>query len=276
MISDLTGPGTDERKSYTTKLQRRAQAHITAELGRDTNEDGLDRQVVMLVQHALETTRARRVSLLRPTARGQRWNIVTALSDGAFHYGLVSPDSLGLPMAAYLERRPVVFGPEHPFAPPPFPVSPPSNLGIRSYLGLPLLIGSEVVAVLEVVNVANPDLIDRHLTGLEPALVQLTLALADEARTAQADGWASQAPSAPVALELTTVCDLVLRPTGDPDEPFTVAPDEWRLLLHLDGTRTIESAASAAGLAPQAAANVAARLLERGLIRLGKEPRRRG
>jgi hypothetical protein len=67
----------------------------------------------------------------------------------------------------------------------------------------------------------------------------------------------------------------VPRPPCDPDDPFTIAPDEWRLLFHLDGEQTREAAA-VTGLAPQFAATVAAQLLERGLIRLGKETRRRG
>jgi hypothetical protein len=273
-----TSQMTDERKSYTTKLQRRAQAHITAELGRDTVEDGLDRQIVMLVQHALDSTHARRVSLFRPVSRGQRWHVVTAFDDGSFHYGLVPPDNLALPMAAYIQRRPLVFGPERPIElETSFPTTPPAELGIRSYLGLPLLAGPDVLAVLEVVNVTQPDLLDRHVTTLEPALSQLTLALTDEARVEQPDGWAGQAPATgPSALDLSTVCDLVLRPAGDPDDPFELAPDEWKLLLHLDGERTLEVAADQAQLAPAGAAFVAAKLLDRGLIRLGKESRRRG
>jgi hypothetical protein len=282
VIDDLntssTSQAAEERRSYTTKLQRRAQAHVTAELGRESSEDGLDRQVVTLVQHALDTTHARRVSLFRPTARGRRWNVVTALDDGSFHYGLVSPDSLGLPMAAYIQRSPVIFGPDRPFdIPPPIPVSPPADLGIRSYLGLPLLAGPDVFAVLEIVNIAQPDLLDRHVTTLEPALAQLTLALTDDARTDQSDGWATPAPaSTPAALDLSSVCDLVLRPTGDPDDPFTIAPDEWKLLLRLDGDRQLDTAAAEANLSPATAATIAAKLLDRGLIRLGKEARRRG
>jgi hypothetical protein len=273
-----TGQAVEERKSYTTKLQRRAQAHITAELGRDTIEDGLDRQIVMLVQHALDATHARRVSLIRPIPRGRRWHIVTAFDDGSFHYGLVASESLALPMIAFNGRRPLLFGPDRPFdTVPAGQITAPAELGIKSYLGLPLLAGPDVVAVLEIVNVAQPDLLERHMQTLEPALDQLTMALTEEAQVEQADGWASPAPaSATDGLDLNEVCDLVLRPGGDPDDPFEVVPDEWKLLLQLDGERTLADAAERAQLAPSAAAITAARLLEKGLIRLGRESRRRG
>jgi hypothetical protein len=276
--SNGTSQAAEERKTYTTKLQRRAQAHVTAELGREMNEDGLDRQVVMLVQHALDTTHARRVSLFRPISRGRRWHVVTAFDDGTFHYGLVPPDNLALPMAAYVQRRPLIYGPDHPFDPAPgVPAAPPSELGIRSYLGLPLQAGPDVFAVLEVVNISQPDLLERHVTSLEPALAQLTVALTDDARVEQPEGWATAAPvAAPAALELSAVCDLVLRPAGDPDDPFEVVADEWKLLLHLNGERTLEAAAELANLAPAAAAAIAGKLLDRGLIRTGKENRRRG
>jgi hypothetical protein len=275
---NVLGQLVEERKSYTTKLQRRAQAHITAELGRDTFEDGIDRQVVMLVQHALDATHARRVSLIRPIPRGRRWHIVTAYEDGSFHYGLVASEGLALPMVAYNAQRPIVIRPDRPLdVAPPFPIADPLDLGIKSYLGLPLMAGPDVFAVLEVVNVAQPDLIDRHIQSLEPALDQLTLALTDDARSDQPDSWTGPAPtSAPSAVDLDAVCDLVLRPAGDPDEPFEVVPDEWKLLLYLDGERTLAAAAEQAQLAPAVAAVTAARLLDMGLIRLGRENRRRG
>jgi hypothetical protein len=272
------GQAVEERRSYTTKLQRRAQAHITAELGRDTIEDGLDRQVVMLVQHALDATHARRVSLIRPIPRGRRWHIVTAYEDGSFHYGLVASESLALPMVAFTARKPLIVGPDRPFdAAAPFPITNPTELGIKSYLGLPLLAGPDVVAVLEVVNIAQPDSLERHVQSLEPALDQLTLALSEESETDHTDNWASQTPaSAPDAVSLDEVCDLVLRPAGDPDDPFEIVPDEWKLLLQLDGERRLAEAVELAQLTPTTAAGLAARLLEKGLIRIGRESRRRG
>jgi hypothetical protein len=272
------GRAVDERKSYTTKLQRRAQAHIPAELGHDMVEDGLDRQVVMLVQHALDATHARRVSLIRPIPRGRRWQIVSAYEDGSFYYGLVAPEGLALPLVVFSTQRPIVIRPDRPLdIVPPFPIINPQHLGIKTYVGLPLMAGPTVSAVLEIVNVAQPDLIDRHIQSLEPALNQLTLALSDDARSEQPSGWAGPAPaSAPNALDLDAVCDLVLRPAGDPDDPIQVAPDEWKLLLHLNGERTLSAAAERAHLEPTTAAVIAARLLDRGLIRIGRESRRRG
>jgi hypothetical protein len=39
----------EERKRYTTQLQRKAQAHVTAELGVSSGEEDTDRQVTMLL-----------------------------------------------------------------------------------------------------------------------------------------------------------------------------------------------------------------------------------
>ena len=72
-------PMRDERKRYTTQLQRRAQAHITAELGGTTVVPDTDRQITMVVQHAQNSTGARRVSFFRPVVRGRRWHVATML-----------------------------------------------------------------------------------------------------------------------------------------------------------------------------------------------------
>jgi hypothetical protein len=88
-------PTRDERKRYTTQLQRRAQAHITAELGGTTVVPDTDRQVTMVVQHAQNETGARRVSFFRPVTRGRRWHVATVLGDGTFYYGLACPETLG-------------------------------------------------------------------------------------------------------------------------------------------------------------------------------------
>src|SRR5690349_17952042 len=104
----------EERKRYTTQLQRRAQAHITAELGVDDGAADVDRQIAMLLQHAMQTTGARRVTLFRPVPKGQRWHAATVLEDGGFYYGLIAPDSLVLPMSAYHQKRALILSADRP------------------------------------------------------------------------------------------------------------------------------------------------------------------
>lgn len=52
----------EERKRYTTQLQRRAQAHVTAELGGGNVMPDIDRQVTSVLQHAQDATKAPRRS----------------------------------------------------------------------------------------------------------------------------------------------------------------------------------------------------------------------
>ena len=101
-------PVLNDRKRYTAQLQRRAQAHITAELGGSTSAPDIDRQVTMVVQHARESTGARRVSFFRPVQRGRRWHVATLLQDGSFYYGLAAPDTLQWPRQAFDQKRPIL------------------------------------------------------------------------------------------------------------------------------------------------------------------------
>jgi len=259
----------DERKRYTSRLQRRAQAHVTAELGAESGGADIDRQVAMLVQHALEATGARRVTLFRPGSRGQRWHTVTVLDDGGFYYGLVAPDSLVLPMVAYVQKRPLLLGPDRPHE---IPAPSLTDLGFRSYLGLPLVVGEKVVAVLEAVDVAQSDLLEGYATTLEQTMSALTEALGQD--TADRPDQRPGQPSSNVAD--TAVLDLVLRPPVDQDDTFEVEADAWPLLIELDGERTLGDIAAAAGLPLPRASALAGSLLDRGLIRTGREDRRRG
>jgi hypothetical protein len=258
----------EERKRYTTQLQRRAQAHVTAELGVDSGAADLDRQIAMLIQHAMETTGARRVTLFRPVPKGQRWHAATVLEDGCFYYGLIAPDSLVLPMSAYHQRRPLMLSPDRPQEPS---VPRPSELGFTSYLGVPVVSGDDVVAVVEAIDVARTEDLDRYASSLEQAVAAVAETLAAESRR---HGWRpSGSPSH--GLTETTVLDLVLRPPVEADDTFEVSPQEWLLLNQLNGERTLEAVATAAGIQFGVASTVAASLLERGLIRVGREHRRR-
>jgi GAF domain-containing protein len=258
----------EERKRYTTQLQRRAQAHITAELGVDGGAADVDRQIAMLLQHAMQTTGARRVTLFRPVPKGQRWHAATVLDDGGFYYGLIAPDSLVLPMSAYHQKRALILSPDRPHEPA---VPRPSDLGFKSYLGVPVVNGGEVVAVIEAVDVARVEEIERHADAIEQAVDALAEALAAESRR---HGWRpTGTPSH--GLTETTILDLVLRPPIEADDTFEVSPQEWVILNQFDGNRSLDDVATAAGLQFGVASAVAASLLERGLVRIGRESRRR-
>jgi GAF domain-containing protein len=258
----------EERKRYTTQLQRRAQAHVTAELGSATGEEDIDRQVTMLVQHALETTGARRVTLLRPVPRGRRWHISTVLDDGCFYYGLVAPETLVLPRAACDTLRPVMLGADYPVDPA---LPQLSELGLKSYLGVPIVINDTAVAVVEAVDVAQTDNLDRYSTMLEMAVTALANRFATET---QRDAWnRSDRPNS--GLTDQSVLDLVLRPPVDADDAIEISPSEWAILNQLDGERPLGTIAQASGMAVSQVTNLASSLLERGLVRVGRENRRR-
>lgn len=261
----------DDRRRYTTQLQRRAQAHVTAELAVDSSSSDIDRQIAMLLQHAMERTGAQRVTLFRPVPKGQRWHAATVLEDGGFYYGLIAPDALVLPMSAYHDKRVVILAADRPTEPS---VPHPTDLGIDSYLGVPIISDDDVVAVIEAVDVNPPRTsdLDDLATELEQAVSALAAALAEDSRR---HGWKpSASPSR--GLTETTVLDLVLRPPIDAESTFEVSPQEWLLLNQLDGDLALGDVATNAGVQFNVAATVAASLLERGLIRIGKEDRRRG
>ena len=60
----------------------------------------------MVIQHAQNSTGARRVSFFRPVARGRRWHVATVLDDGTFYYGLACPETLGWSRVSFEQRRP--------------------------------------------------------------------------------------------------------------------------------------------------------------------------
>ena len=153
------------------------------------------------------------------------------------------------------------------------PASEAVGLGFRSYLGLPLLAGDQVLAVLEAVHVARANLLDRHAEPLVLAMQPLAVALNDVRR--QQPGGSPDAAPAQNGVAATTVLDLAPRPPVDPDDRFEVAPEEWALLLRLDGERPLSDAA-AAQLAVQTATAIATCPLERDPVRVGREHRRRG
>lgn len=258
----------EERKRYTTQLQRRAQAHVTAELGVASVEEDTDRQVTMLVKHALETTGARRVTLLRPVPRGRRWHVATVLNDGCFYYGLVAPESLVLSRAAWERCAPVVMGSDTPFDPA---LPRLSELGLKTYLGVPIVAAGRSVAVVEAIDIAKPEDLELHVTTLEKAVSALGDRLAPES---QRDAWrGSDIPGN--ALTENSVLDLVLRPLVDDDGAVEITPAEWALLHLVDGERKLGPVAQAAGITLPQATAVAESLLNRGLVRMGREDRRR-
>lgn len=256
----------EERKRYTAQLQRRAQAHVTAELGQVSGEEETDRHVTMLVQHAIETTGARRVSLLRPVPRGRRWHVATVLEDGGFYYGLVAPETLVLSRAACVAKQPVLITADSPVDPA---IPTLSELGLKSYLGVPVVMAGSAVAVIEAVDVAQPDEMERHAVALEQAVAALADRLAVESHR---DTWDQ---SDGRGLTEQSVLDLVLRPQIEGDDTIEISPPEWSILHQLNGERPLGDVARAAGMAFAQASTLAAGLVDRGLARVGRENRRR-
>ena len=263
-------PARDERKRYTTQLQRRALAHITAELGGTTVVPDIDRQVTMVVQHSQQATKARHVSFMRPVNRGRRWHVATVLSDGTFYYGLSSPETLGWPRLAFEQRRAMLFD-TGVNAPPGGP--PLGELGMRSYVGVPVLANGIAVAVLEAVDVDQTGDLTYYSGQLEETASAVGQRLHEESR--DADGTQSVGGASQVELVSDSIVDLVLRQPYEVDETFEVSPTEWAVLNEVDGERTLRVVSEHASMPVSQVLATASALVERGLLRQGKENRRR-
>lgn len=258
----------EERKRYTTQLQRKAQAHVTAELGAPSSEEDTDRQVTMLVRHVLDTIGARRVTLLRPVPRGRRWHVATGLEDGCFYYGLVAPESLGLSWAACERKVPVLLGGDEPVDQD---LPQLSELRIKSYLGVPVIASSRAVAMIEAIDLARPEDLQLHTTTLVKAVAALADRLATEN---QGDTWKAS-DSSSGQIDETTLLDLVLRPESDEDEMMEITVADWSIIHLIDGERTLGAIAQESGLQLSQAVSLVEKLLGRGLLRIGLENRRR-
>src|SRR6476469_480288 len=263
-------PMRDERKRYTTQLQRRAQAHITAELGGTTVVPDTDRQVTMVIQPAQNSTGARRVSFFRPVTRGRRWHVATVLDDGTFYYGLACPETLGWSRVSFEQRRPVLYDSrdQRPETGPSLP-----DLGLRSYLGVPVLADGRAVAVIEAVDVNQTGDLEHYSAQLEETASTIAQRLDDQNK--QVDEIQARPGSGDLELSSDAVVDLVLRQPYEVDETFEVAPAEWSVLNGVNGDRPLRAVAEQANMPISQVLATSAALLERGLIRLGKENRRR-
>jgi hypothetical protein len=264
------GPIPEERKRYTTQLQRRAQAHITAELGGSTVAPDTDRQVTSIVQHTQRTTGARRVSLYRPVTRGKRWHVATMLADGGFYYGLTSQDSMGWSQVAVDTKRSVVLAGND--APPPGTPRLP-ELGVRSYIGVPVLADGQSVAVIEAVDIEQDGSLDRLADELEKTIEALADSLVDQSK--QQEQTSRRTDSSEPELTADSIVDLVLRPPLDVDDTFEVTPGEWAVLNFINGESQLRAVADQASLPLSQVVSCSISLIERGLVRIGKENRRR-
>lgn len=263
-------PVLNDRKRYTAQLQRRAQAHITAELGGSTSAPDIDRQVTMVVQHARESTGARRVSFFRPVQRGRRWHVATLLQDGSFYYGLAAPDTLQWPRQAFDQKRPILADDRNHL-----PIAGPgvAELGIASYVCVPVISGGRVVAAMEAVDLPEDEELEHYSGLLETTVATLANGLDDGANEVEehtVDGQGNTHDLGP-----TTVVDLVLRQPYDADEAFEVSPAEWSLIANANGERSIKQLADATAMPVGQIISLAGALIERGLLRTGKENRRR-
>jgi hypothetical protein len=261
----------EERKRYISRLSRRAQSQIASELGAERTSEALNEHIGTMIHQIMEETGARRVTLYRPIPKGQRWHAATALGDGSRYYGLVAPEAVVLPMIAFTQRRSIVWSPTSNHE---IPSPRPDEFGYDSYVGVPLLKAGEVVAVVEAVDFEQSDHLDRYVGAIEKQMASLGRI----EQTAFDQPAAAPSPAAPLTHGLTeaSVLDLVLRPPIDPDAVIEVSPDEWNLINQLNGERQLAENARAAGMEPSQAITVAAVLLGRGLIREGRENRRRG
>jgi GAF domain len=263
-------PMLNDRKRYTAQLQRRAQAHITAELGGSTAGPDIDRQVTMVVQHARETTGARRVSLFRPVSRGRRWHVATMLNDGSFYYGLAAPDTLQWPRQAFDQKRPFLADHRNHL---PVTGPGPAELGISSYICVPVMSSGRAVAVMEAVDLPEDELLEHYSAQLETSAASLANGLDDGANETEVSTVEGQGNTHD--LGPTTIIDLVLRQPYDADEAFEVTPAEWSLIANANGERSIKQLADATAMPVGQIISLAGSLIERGLVRTGKENRRR-
>ncbi|HQY30358.1 MAG TPA: GAF domain-containing protein [Thermomicrobiales bacterium] len=269
-FSFVEEPELNDRKRYTAQLQRRAQAHITAELGGAAQPGpDIDRQVTMVVQRTRDITGARRVSLFRPVARGRRWHVATMLGDGTFYYGLAAPETLRWPRVAFDQKRPfLVNDGEH------VPVSGPGaiDLGMSSYVSVPIMSGNRAVAVMDAVDVNDT----ADLTYYSAQMEQAVSSLADGLDEGGGEGEEHSNPASGNAHDLVpeSIVDLVLRQPYDVDEAFEITPSEWALIAQTNGERSIKLLAETTAMPVGQVVSIASTLIERGLLRIGKENRR--
>jgi hypothetical protein len=263
-------PPSNDRKRYTAQLQRRAQAHITAELGGASVVPDVDRQVTMVVQHALEATGARRVSLFRPVVRGRRWHVATVLGDGSFYYGLASPENLSWPRQAYEQKRPLLLERD---TPSPSSGPTPRDMGLSSYIGVPVLSAGKSVAVMEAIDVNETGELGFYSGRMEESAASLAPRL-DEGNSESAE-MPTTTGNSNAELAAETIVDLVLRQPYDQDETFEVSPVEWTVLANVNGERSIKSISETTSLPMSQVITLSAALIDRGLVRIGKENRRR-
>ena len=263
-------PSLNDRKRYTAQLQRRAQAHITAELGGSTSGPDLDRQVTMVVQHAHQVSGARRISLFRPVARGRRWHVATMLADGSFYYGLAAPETLRWPKTAFDQKRPFLLD-DNGHSPAVGPGA--GEYGLSSYISIPVMSGGKPVAVIEAVDVRQTSDLEYYSAQLEESAT--TLAPGLDAGDAEPDESTSAPTGTHGDLTANSIIDLVLRQPYDVDDAFEITSLEWVVVANATGDRTIKAVADATAMPVSQVISLAATLIDRGLLRTGKENRRR-
>lgn len=256
----------EERRRYTAQLQRRAQAHVTAELGGSLTMPDIDRQVMMIIQHAQQSTKARSVSIYRPVVRGHRWHVATILPNGVFAYTSAALDTLSWPKATVQSKQRQVLDRHHPQEGRTL-----TDLGLRSYIGVPIIAEGSVVGVIEAVDVLPVEDLPNAASMLEELVAPFGPRLIEEEAAASA----STTGSNPLGLQADTMLDLVLRQPYEQDDTFEVTPAEWEVLNYLNGDRTLAEVAVMAALPLDKATAIAGQLVERGLARVGRENRRR-
>jgi hypothetical protein len=148
-----------------------------------------------------------------------------------------------------------------------------AQAGLRSYISVPVIADGRAVGALEAVDVQQPGDLDRYSAQLEETVCGIAQSLNNHSKqVAENTG-----PSDSNDHELTAdaIVDLVLRQPYEVDETFEVAPNEFAVLNFANGDRPLRIIAEQAALSLSQAVSTSLSLIDRGLLRIGKENRRR-
>jgi GAF domain-containing protein len=144
---------------------------------------------------------------------------------------------------------------------------------LRSYLGVPVLADGRSVAVIEAVDVNQTGELEYYSSQLEETASTLAQRLDDDNK--QIEDAQVKPGSSDLELNADSIVDLVLRQPYEVDETFEVAPTEWAVLNCVNGERQLRAVAEQASMPISQVVSVTSALVDRGLIRVGKENRRR-
>ena len=133
--------------------------------------------------------------------------------------------------------------------------------------------GQKPAAVIEAVDVNQTGELEYYSSRLEESASTLAQRMDDQNK--QVDEAQAQPGSTELELTADSIVDLVLRQPYEVDETFEVAPTEWAILTCANGDRSLRVISEQSKMPISQVVAVTTALVERGLIRMGKENRRR-